>query len=41
MENTDSRDARPDLIAIARCRELMGDEADALADQDVDQIRQH
>ena len=30
-----------DQISIARCRELLGDEAAALSDQDVDQIRQH
>jgi hypothetical protein len=41
MENADSADTRPDPISIARCRELLGDEAAALSDQDIDQIRQH
>ena len=27
--------------AIARCRELLGDEADGLPDHDIDRIRQH
>lgn len=41
MDNADPADARPDSISIARCRELLGDEADDLSDQDVDLIRQH
>ena len=41
MENADSADTRPDPISIARCRELLGDEADDLWDPDVDLIRQH
>lgn len=39
MENADSADTRPDPMSIARCRELLGDEAAALSDQDVDQIK--
>jgi len=31
----------PDPISLDRCRELLGDEADGLSDQDVDLIRQH
>ena len=30
-----------DQISIARCRELLGDEAVGLSDEEVDQIRQH
>jgi hypothetical protein len=30
-----------ELISIARCRELLGDEADGLSDREVDLIRQH
>ena len=41
MENADSADTRPDPISIGRCRELLGDEAAALSDQDVGQIQQH
>lgn len=30
-----------DGAAISRCRELLGDEANALSDKDVDQVRRH
>jgi hypothetical protein len=30
-----------DAIAIARYRELLGEEADGLSDHDIDRIRQH
>ena len=32
---------RPEPISIAQCRELLGDEADTLTDQDIELIRQH
>jgi len=41
MDNTDPAHAPPDPISIARCRELLGDEADVLSDQEVVLIRQH
>ncbi len=28
-------------ISIARCRELLGDEAESMTDQDVEDIRRH
>lgn len=28
-------------ISIARCRELLGDEADSMADHDIAEIRRH
>lgn len=31
----------PDAIPIARCRELLGDEALDLSDEDVEAIRRH
>ena len=34
-------DDRPEPISIARCRELLGDEADTLTDEDIELIRQH
>ena len=34
-------DDRPEPISIARCRELLGDEADTLTDQDIEMIRRH
>jgi hypothetical protein len=41
MDFVDRGDDRPEPISIARCRELLGDEAEALTDQDVELIRQH
>jgi hypothetical protein len=41
MESADFADAWPDPISVAHCRELLGDEAAALSDHDVDRIRQH
>ena len=41
MDFVDREDDRPEPISIARCRELLGDEADALTDQDIELIRRH
>lgn len=41
MDHDEFADERPEAISIARCRELLGDEADALSDDDVARIRQH
>jgi hypothetical protein len=41
MDFVDRGDDRPEPISIARCRELLGDEADTLTDQDVELIRRH
>ena len=41
MDFVDREDDRPEPISIARCRELLGDEADALTDEDIEMIRQH
>ena len=41
MENLHSDEMILDAISIARCREVLGDEAQGLSDRDVDQIRQH
>jgi len=41
MDFVDRGDDRPEPISIARCRELLGDEADTLTDEDIDLIRQH
>lgn len=35
------RDDIPNASTIARCRELLGDDADGLSDQEIDQIRRH
>ena len=31
----------PDANTIARCRELLGDEAEGLSDREIEQIRRH
>ena len=41
MENASSVDEEMDSISIARCRELLGDEAEELSDQEVDLMRRH
>ena len=39
MDFVDRGDDRPEPISTARCRELLGDEADTLTDQDIEMIR--
>ena len=41
MDFVDRGDDRPEPISIARCRELLGDEAGTLTDQDIELIRRH
>ena len=41
MDFVDRGDDRPEPISIARGRELLGDEADTLTDQDIELIRRH
>ena len=41
MDFVDRRDNRPELISIARCRELLGDQAETLTAQDIELIRRH
>jgi hypothetical protein len=41
MEYVEHADEKPDPISIARCRELLGDEAQSMTDQEVALIRQH
>ena len=41
MDFVDRGDDRPEPISIARCRELLGDEADTLTDQDIETICRH
>ena len=41
MDFVDRGDDRPEPISIARCRALLGDEADTLTNQDVELIRRH
>ena len=41
MEREHAEDIASELISIARCQELLGDEADGLSNHEVDLIRQH
>ena len=41
MDFVDRGDDRPEPISIARCREMLGDEADRLTDQDIEMICRH
>jgi hypothetical protein len=41
MEHARSVDAALDSISITRCRELLGDEAEGLSDEEVDLMRRH
>ncbi len=41
MEFIEHSDDRPGPISIARCRELLGEEAESMTDEEVVLIRQH
>jgi hypothetical protein len=41
MEYFEHADPRPEPISIPRCRELLGEDADSMTDQDIDAIRRH
>ena len=41
MDFLDREDDRPEPISVARCRELLADEADTPTDQDIELIRRH
>jgi hypothetical protein len=41
MEFVEHADDRPEAISIARCRELLGEEAESMTDQEIDFIRRH
>ena len=41
MEYVEHADQRPEPISIARCRELLGEDAESMTDQDVEDIRRH
>ena len=41
MEYVKHADPRPEPISIARCRELLGEDAESMTDQDVEHIRRH
>ena len=41
MEYAEHADPRPETISIARCRELLGDDAESMTDPDIEDIRRH
>ena len=41
MEYVERADPRPEPILIARCRELLGEDAESMSDEDIDNIRRH
>jgi len=41
MADRSEHECVPEAIPIARCRELLGDQADDLSDGEVDEIRRH
>ena len=40
-EHVEQADPKPKPISIARCRELLGEDAESMTDQDIDDIRRH
>ena len=41
MEYVEHPDPKAEPIPIARCRELLGEDAESMSDQDIEAIRQH
>ena len=41
MEYVDRADPRPEPISIERSRELLGEDAELMSDQDVEDVRRH
>jgi len=41
MEYVEHADPRPEPISIARCRELLGEDAESMTDKDIEDIRHH
>jgi len=41
MADLSEREHVPEAIPIARCRELLGEEAEGLTDDEVEEIRRH
>jgi hypothetical protein len=41
MEYVEHADPRPEPISITRCRALLGEDAESMTDEDVEEIRQH
>ena len=41
MEYVEHAEARLQPISIARCRELLGEDAESMTDQDIEDVRRH
>ena len=41
MEYVEQAEPRPEPLSIARCRELLGEDAESMTDQDIEDIRRH
>jgi hypothetical protein len=41
MENVEHAEPKPEPISIARCRELLGEDAELMTDQDIEDVRRH
>jgi hypothetical protein len=41
MDFIERTDDGPEPISIARCRELLGEDAESMTDQDIEDIRRH
>jgi hypothetical protein len=41
MEYVEQTEPRPEPISIARCRELLGEDADSMTDRHIEDIRRH
>lgn len=41
MKYVEHAEPRPEPISIARCRELLGEDAESMSDQDIEDIRRH
>ena len=41
MEYVEQAEPRPEPISIARCRELLGQDAESMTDQDIEDMRRH
>ena len=41
MDNAEHPDPKPEPISLARCRELLGEDAESMTDQDIEDIRRH
>jgi hypothetical protein len=41
MEYVEHAEPRPEPIPIARCRELLGEDAESMTDRDIEDMRRH